>query len=315
MRVPVIDRPRIATFLLFGLLALVPVYAGLFDQPFYLTLFARVMIFALAAVSLDLVLGFGGMVSFGHAAYLGVGAYAVGILAYHGVDSVLVRWSVAILASAAVALFIGSVSLRTSGMYFIMITLAFAQMLFYLAVSLKAYGGDDGLPIAQRGAIGPIDLNSSTQLYYLILVLLGLALALAHRIIGSRFGRALEGAKWNERRAVALGIAPYRYRLVAFVISGTICGLAGALLATLTSFVSPSYMAWTRSGEIIVMVVLGGMATLTGPIVGAIVLLVLEEILATITIHWMLILGPVLVLVVLFARRGLWGWIAGARHG
>jgi branched-chain amino acid transport system permease protein len=314
MRGVELDRPRLAILVVFALLAAVPVYSGLFDQPFYLTLFARVMIFALAAVSLDLVLGFGGMVSFGHAAYLGVGAYAVGILAYHGVDSAAVQWSVAILASAAVALFIGSVSLRTSGMYFIMITLAFAQMLFYLAVSLKAYGGDDGLPISRRGTLGPIDLRNDVQLYYLILFILALVLYLGHRVVGSRFGRALEGAKWNERRAVALGIAPYRYRLVAFVLSGTVCGLAGALLATLTTFVSPSYMAWTRSGEIIVMVVLGGMATLAGPIVGAAVLLVLEEVLATLTIHWMLILGPVLVLVALFARRGLWGWIAG-RHG
>ena len=309
-----IDRSRLAVMVVFGLLALVPVYAAVFAQPFYLSLFARVMIFALAAISLDLVLGFGGMVSFGHAAYLGVGAYAVGILAYHGVDSALVQFGAAILASALVALFIGAISLRTSGMYFIMITLAFAQMLYYLAVSLKAYGGDDGLPILKRGSLGPINLSSNIQLYYLILGLLALFLYLGHRVVRSRFGRVLEGAKWNERRTVALGIAPYRYRLVAFVLSGTVCGLAGALLATLTTFVSPSYMAWTRSGEIIVMVVLGGMSTLTGPVIGAIVLLILEEVLAKLTTHWMLILGPILVLVVLFARRGLWGLIAG-RHG
>ena len=306
-----IDRSRLAVLVVFGLLALVPVYASVFEQPFYLSLFARVMIFALAAISLDLVLGFGGMVSFGHAAYLGVGAYAVGILAYHGVDSALIQWGAAIFASALVALFVGAVSLRTSGMYFIMITLAFAQMLYYLAVSLKAYGGDDGLPILKRGSLGPINLSSNVELYYLILGFLALFLYLGHRVVRSRFGRVLEGAKWNERRTVALGIAPYRYRLVAFVLSGTVCGLAGALLATLTTFVSPSYMAWTRSGEIIVMVVLGGMSTLTGPVVGAVVLLILEEVLAKLTIHWMLILGPILVLVVLFARRGLWGWIAG----
>ncbi len=306
-----IDRSRLAVLVVFGLLALVPVYASVFEQPFYLSLFARVMIFALAAISLDLVLGFGGMVSFGHAAYLGVGAYAVGILAYHGVDSALIQWGAAIFASALVALFVGAISLRTSGMYFIMITLAFAQMLYYLAVSLKAYGGDDGLPILKRGSLGPINLSSNVELYYLILGFLALFLYLGHRVVRSRFGRVLEGAKWNERRTVALGIAPYRYRLVAFVLSGTVCGLAGALLATLTTFVSPSYMAWTRSGEIIVMVVLGGMSTLTGPVVGAVVLLILEEVLAKLTIHWMLILGPILVLVVLFARRGLWGWIAG----
>jgi branched-chain amino acid transport system permease protein len=213
-----------------------------------------------------------------------------------------------------VALFIGAVSLRTAGMYFIMITLAFAQMLFYLAVSLKAYGGDDGLPIARRGSLGPIDLKSDVQFYYLVLALLALTLVLMRRVVRSRFGRALEGAKWNERRMVALGIAPYRYRLAAFVLSGTVCGLAGALLATLTTFVSPSYMAWTRSGEIIVMVVLGGLSSLVGPLIGAVALLMLEESLASLTIHWMIILGPILIVIVLFARRGLWGWIAG-RHG
>lgn len=310
---PAFDRRLVSIFLLFGFFALVPAYAAAFDQPFYLSLFARVMIFALAAVSLDLILGFGGMVSFGHAAYLGVGAYAVGILASHGVDSAAVQWGTAVLASATVALFIGAISLRTSGMYFIMITLAFAQMLYYLGVSLKAYGGDDGLPIARRGSLGPIDLKSDIQLYYVIFFFLVLFLALGRRIVASRFGRVLEGAKWNERRMIALGVAPYRYRLVAFVLSGTVAGLAGALLATLTTFVSPSYMSWTRSGEIIVMVVLGGMSTLIGPVIGATALLIVEEALATLTIHWMLFLGPLLVVVALFSRRGLWGWIGG-RH-
>jgi len=308
---PVLDRRLVATLALFALFALVPVYAGLFQQPFYVSLFARIMIFALAALSLDLVLGFGGLVSFGHAAYLGLGAYAVGILSSHGVESTPLQILVALGVSAVAALLIGAISLRTSGIYFIMITLAFAQMLFYLAVSLKAYGGDDGLPIAGRGRLGPIDLASDVQLYYLILAVLAAALYGLHRLVRSRFGRALEGAKWSERRMQAIGIAPYRYRLVAFVLSGTLCGLAGALLALLTNFVSPSYMAWTRSGEIIVMVVLGGMSTLVGPVAGALALLVLEEILAGFTIHWMLILGPILIAVVLFARRGLWGWVVG----
>lgn len=307
----VLDRRLVAILALFGLFALVPAYAAVFQQPFYVSLFARIMIFAIAALSLDLVLGFGGLVSFGHAAYLGLGAYAVGILASHGVDSAPLQFLVALGVSAVAALLIGAISLRTSGIYFIMITLAFAQMLFYLAVSLKAYGGDDGLPIAGRGRLGPIDLASDVQLYYLILAVLAAALYGLHRLVRSRFGRALEGAKWSERRMEAIGIAPYRYRLVAFVLSGTLCGLAGALLALLTSFVSPSYMAWTRSGEIIVMVVLGGMSTLFGPVAGALALLVLEEVLAGFTIHWMLILGPILIAVVLFARRGLWGWIAG----
>jgi branched-chain amino acid transport system permease protein len=310
-----IDRRTAVAAFVFALLALVPVYAGLFKEPFYVTLFARVMVFAIAAVSLDLILGYGGMVSFGHAAYLGVGAYAVGILAHHGVVNGPLQWGIAVAASAATALAIGAISLRTSGMYFIMITLAFAQMLYFLAISLKAYGGDDGLPIAQRSDFGVVDLKNDVTLYYAIWFVLLVSLAAGRRLVGSRFGMVVRGSQANDRRMAAIGFPTYRYRLAAFVMSGTLCGLAGVLLATLTNFVSPSYMGWARSGELIVMVVLGGMGTLIGPVLGAAALLILEEVLASWTVHWMLILGPVLIAVVLTSRRGILRWLEGAGDG
>jgi branched-chain amino acid transport system permease protein len=296
------------------LLVVLPVAALLADQPFYLTLVTRMLIFAIAALSLDLILGYGAMASFGHAAYLGIGAYAVGILAAHGVDNGLIQWPVAILASALVAGLIGLVSLRTSGVYFIMITLAFAQMLYFLAISLKTYGGDDGLTIDARSRFGGlIDLSSNLALYYVVLgVLLG-CLLLCRRLVASRFGMVIRGAKSNERRMRALGFPTVRYRLAAFVLAGTMCGLAGVLLANLTNFASPAYMHWTRSGELMVMVLLGGMGSLIGPIVGAFALLALEDALSSWTEHWQVILGPILVLIVLFARRGLYGLIAPAR--
>ncbi|MBV8169592.1 MAG: branched-chain amino acid ABC transporter permease [Alphaproteobacteria bacterium] len=290
-----------------ALLILLPPLASWAAQPFYLTLVTRMLIFAIAALSLDLILGYGAMVSFGHAAYLGIGAYAVGILGYHGVTEAWIQWPVAIVGSAAVAALIGLVSLRTSGVYFIMITLAFAQMLYFLAISLKTYGGDDGLTIQLRSRLGPIDLADNVVLYYVVLaVLLGFLLVGA-RLVESRFGMVIRGAKSNERRLRALGFPTVRYRLVAFVIAGAMCGTAGVLLANLTNFTSPAYMHWTRSGELMVMVILGGLASLIGPILGAFALLALEEALSSWTQHWQVILGPILVLIVLFAKGGLYG--------
>jgi branched-chain amino acid transport system permease protein len=294
------------------LLALVPPVAGVLDQPFYLDLFRRIMIFAIAAVSLDLILGYGGMVSFGHAAYLGIGAYAVGILAVHGVQSGFVQWPLAVLASALAALVIGTVSLRTSGVYFIMITLAFAQMLYYLGISIEAYGGDDGMPLPVRSRFaGPLDLRNGYVFYYLVLALLVLFLVLGHRLVHARFGMVIRAARSNERRTQAIGFPTFRYRLVAFAVAGAMCGLAGALLANQTEYLTPSFMHWTRSGEILFMVILGGMGTLFGPVLGALVLLLLEDVLSSLTVHWQIILGPFLVLVVLFARRGLYGAVTG----
>jgi branched-chain amino acid transport system permease protein len=296
-----------------ALLALVPPVAALTNQPFYLDLFRRMMIFAIAAVSLDLILGYGGMVSFGHAAYLGIGAYAVGIPAFHGVDNGLFQWGLAIVASALVAMVIGAISLRTSGVAFIMITLAFAQMLYYLGISLETYGGDNGMRLAARSRLGGlIDLRQPTVFYYVVLAILVLLLALGSRLVGSRFGMVIRAAKSNEARARAIGFSPFRYKLTAFAIAGAVGGLAGALLANQTEYLTPDFMHWTRSGEIMFMVILGGMGTLFGPVIGAVVLLLLEDVLSALTEHWQIILGPILILVVLFAKRGLFGLVAGA---
>jgi branched-chain amino acid transport system permease protein len=297
-------------------LALVPPVAAMLGQPFYVDLFRRVMIFALAALSLDLILGYGGMVSFGHAAYLGIGAYAVGILAFHGVDNGFIQWSAAVVASALAALVIGAISIRTSGVYFIMITLAFAQMLYYLGISLETYGGDNGLALKTRSRFaGLIDLRDPYAFYYLVLALLVVFLVLGRRLVAARFGMVIRAARSNEARARAIGFPLFRYKLTAFVLAGSVCGLAGALLANQTEYLTPDFMHWTRSGEIMFMVILGGMGTLFGPVVGAIALLLLEQGLSSLTEHWQILLGPILVLVVLFARRGLFGLLAGARDG
>jgi len=293
-------------------LALVPPIAAFTNQPFYLDLFRRMMIFAIAAVSLDLILGYGGMVSFGHAAYLGIGAYAVGIPAYHGIQNGWLQWGLAIAASALIALVIGAISLRTSGVSFIMITLAFAQMLYYLGISLETYGGDNGMRLAARSRFGGIvDLREPTVFYYVVLAILVLFLALGSRLVESRFGMAVRAAKSNEARARAIGFSPLPYKLTAFVIAGGGGGLAGALLANQTEYLTPDFMHWTRSGEIMFMVILGGMGTLFGPVIGAVALLLLEDVLSALTAHWQIILGPILVLVVLFAKRGLFGLLVG----
>jgi branched-chain amino acid transport system permease protein len=302
--------------LIFAGLLLLPLYSALSGNIFILTLFTRIIIFALAAVSLNLIMGYGGMMSFGHAAYLGIGGYAVGILAFEGIGSGFVQWPVALLASALFALVIGALSLRTRGVYFIMITLAFAQMAYYIASGLARYGGDDGLTIYKRSDFGGlINLSNRTQFYYLCLGCLFGGIYLVWRIVNSRFGLVVQGIRSNEQRMQAIGFHANRYRLVCFVIAGTICGLAGALLATNTDFVSPSIMYWTRSGDLMVMVILGGMGSLLGPVIGAIIYLVLEESLSQITEYWALIMGPLLLLVVLFGRGGIDGLLRRARRG
>jgi branched-chain amino acid transport system permease protein len=292
---------------LLAFLVLLPVYTGVTGNYFLLTLFTRILILAMAATSLNLILGYGGMVSFGHAAYLGIGGYAIGILASEGITSGFVQWPVALLVSALVALIVGLLCLRTRGVYFIMITLAFAQMVYYLGAGLARYGGDDGLTIYRRSQFGFLDLSHKTTFYYVCLALLMAAIYFVWRLVNSRFGMVIQGARSNERRMQSIGFPTFRYRLTCFVIAGTMCGLAGALLANHTDFVSPAMMYWTRSGDLIVMVVLGGMASSFGPLIGAVALLVLEEELSGITEYWQIILGPLLLLVVLFARRGIDG--------
>ena len=308
-------RTTVGLLLLLALV-LLPVYVELTGSRFLLTLFTRIVILALAAVSLNLILGYGGMMSFGHAAYLGISGYAVGMLAFEGITSGFVQWPVALLVSAFFAFVIGALSLRTRGVYFIMITLAFAQMAYYIVAGLARYGGDDGLTIEKRSQfIAPINLSNKVQFYYICLVLLCGAIYLVWRLVNSRFGMALQGARSNDTRMRAIGFPTYRYKLIGFVIAGTLCGLAGALLANHTDFVSPAMMYWTRSGDLIIMVVLGGMGSTFGPLFGAVALLVLEEVLSGITEHWQIILGPLLLLVVLFARGGIDGLLGKAHHG
>jgi branched-chain amino acid transport system permease protein len=311
---------------------LLPAYVEATGNTFLLSLFTRIVILAMAATSLNLILGYGGMVSFGHAVYLGIGGYAVGILAHEGVFSGFVQWPVALIVSALFAAGIGALSLRTRGVYFIMITLAFAQMVYYVAIGLDRYGGDDGLTIYKRSEFfDPLNLSNKAIFYYLCFALLLACLYIVWRLVHSRFGMAIQGARSNDRRMRAIGFPTYRYKLTCFVIAGMICGLAGALLANLTSFINPSIMFWTRSGDLIVMVVLGGMGTVFGPVIGAVALLVLEEALPALigvtsqilTGHevqgareyWQLILGPMLLLIVLFARGGIDGLLAPPKRG
>jgi len=286
----------------------------LFGDLFYTRFFTRIMIYAIVALSLDLILGYGGMVSLGHAAFFGLGAYTIGILAQHGVQSALVSWPAAMIVSAMVALIIGAISLRTSGVYFIMITLAFAQMLYYFFFSLEDYGGSDGMPLAARNTLdGLIDISQHENFYYLVLIVMVVILFLAHRMVRSRFGMVIQGVRENERRMRSLGFATFRYKLVCFVIAAAIAGLAGALIANQTLYISPAFMHWTRSGDILVMVILGGMGSLFGPVLGALALLLVEEVLSSYTEHWMIMLGPLLILMVIFARRGIYGLLAGTK--
>jgi branched-chain amino acid transport system permease protein len=321
-RRPRLMAPRllVAALLVVGL-ALVPPIASALGDAFYVKLVIRIMIFAIAAASLNLILGYGGMVSFGHAAFVGIGAYAVGILSWHatnseplmlgplaipGTENALVAWPLAVVAAALVALVVGAISLRTSGVYFIMITLAFAQMLYFFFVALQKYGGDDGTSIG-RAELPLVRLGDRTTFYYVVYAALMGCLFLSWRLVESRFGMVIRGCRQNERRLRAIGFPTYRYKLAAFVAAGAMAGLAGALFADVELYVSPAIMHWTRSGEIIVMVILGGRGTLFGPVLGAAVYLLLEQVIGGWTTHWQVIFGPILILVVLFAKGGLLG--------
>ncbi len=308
-------RLRRAGPLLLALAALPPLAASL-GQDFYIGLATRILIFALAATSLNLILGFGGMVSFGHAAFVGTGAYAVGILMQQGVMSAWIAWPAAVLASALFALLVGAVSLRTRGVYFIMITLAFAQMLYYLMVSIKAWGGEDGLTLPGRSVLGGgFDLGDDTRFYYLVLALFALCFVGIQCLLNARFGHVLQALRENETRMGAIGFPVYRYQLAAFTLAGALAGLAGVLLANQSSFVSPSLLQWNQSGLLMVMVILGGVGHLWGGFIGAVVFLLLEELLSAYTIHWQFILGALLLLVVLAAPRGLAGLLPQQRGG
>ena len=300
------------------LLALVPPVLFISGQPFWLDVFTRLVILALAATALNLILGFGGLVSFGHAAYLGLGAYAVGIPTYHalygGMDALasfngFLHLSLAIAVSALFAFLTGAISLRTKGVNFIMITMAFGQMIFYAIVALEDYGGDDGLTIDVRSEFPLISLDNPLTLYTVSYVSLLVVLFIVYKLTRSRFGLALQAARSNEERMRSLGVDCYRYQLLAFVISGALCGYAGFLLGNFTTFISPEMMDWTRSGELMFMVILGGAAFLVGPVFGAAVFILLEQLLREVTLHWHLPFGILLILSVLFFKGGLAGAI------
>lgn len=291
--------------LLLALVLLPGVLIGL-EVEFYISVASRMLIFALIASSLNLILGFGGMISFGHAAYVGVGAYTVGILMVNGIASAWLAWPMAFVMGGVFACLIGAICLYTRGVYFIMITLAFAQMMFYLMVSLKDFGGEDGLSLPTRSELGMgIDLSGDTHFYYIVLVLFVVAFIVLARLLNARFGHVLQGIRENEERMQALGYPVYRYKLIAFSLAGALAGLGGALLANQASFVSPALMQWTQSGVLLIMVILGGVGYLYGGLVGAVAFLLIEELLVPYTIYWQFYVGAILLLVVLLAPNGL----------
>ena len=303
-----LTRPStlVPVLLLCGL-ALVPFVATALEQPFWIAFFARIVIYAIAASALNLALGYGGLVSFGHALFLGIGAYAVGLPSFYEVGNGFVHVALCLVLSGVAALLTGAISLRTSGIAFIMITLAFAQMGYFLFVSLKNFGGDDGLPIANTSRFGPLNLGSPLAVFAVSFVVLLLALWWLARLRAAPFGMALRGARQNARRVNAIGLQSLRYQLVAYVLSGMLCGVAGLLLANLNAFASPSTLTWTVSGELIVMGVLGGIGTVWGPLLGALAFLGLEEGLKGITEHWMAVFVPLIVLMALTGKHGLAG--------
>ena len=314
--------PRgIATALILLVLAALPLLTQAFDQRYLLSIGTRIVIWSIAAVSLNMILGYGGLVSFGHAMFFGIGGYAVGILSAHGVSSGWIQWPVALLAATAWAALIGALSLRTRGLYFIMITLAFAQLVYYVGSGLEAYGGDDGLNISRSRFPGLIDLRDKASFYWLCFALLCVSLWFCGRYANSHFGLVIRGAKSNELRMTALGFPVFRYRLAAFTIAGALGSLSGILLANEGAYISPAMMSWMKSGDLIVIVVLGGMGTLFGPLYGTIAFFVLEEALPPILnlVHkgwgeyWMIVFGPLLVLIALYARGGI-DSLLGRRH-
>ena len=309
------------TALLLLVLAVLPLLTQAFDQRYLLSIGTRIVIWAIAAISLNMILGYGGMVSFGHAMFFGIGGYAVGILAAHGIPSGWIQWPVGILAAALWAAVIGALSLRTRGLYFIMITLAFAQLVYYVGAGLEAYGGDDGLNISRSRFPGLLDLRDKASFYWLCFALLCGTLWFCSRFANSRFGLVIRGAKSNELRMTALGFPVFRYRLAAFILSGAFGGLAGILLANEGAYISPAMMSWVKSGDLIVIVVLGGMGTLFGPLYGTIAFFVLEESLPPLLDlgrkgwgeYWQIVFGPMLVLIALYAKGGIDSLFGGER--
>ncbi len=323
---------RVLNTLIALLLLVVPLFAWQLDEPFIITLATKAAILALAGVGLNLALGYGGLVSFGHATFFGLGGYTMGILASHaqsftpimespflidGTKSMPIIWLVAIVISAFVAFIIGLLSLRTTGVYFIMVTLAFGQMLYYFSISWPAYGGEDGLSIYVRNEFPGLNTLDPIQFFGICYVLLMVVIFFMSKLNSSSFGLALNSARQNSERVQTVGISPFRLQLVAFTISGAVTGLAGALFADLNRFISPTMFSWHTSGEIMVFIILGGAARLYGPVAGAAIFILLEHVLGGLSEFWHIFLGAILLLVVLFAKGGLIGSVSkkAASHG
>ena len=303
--------PQRRTLLLLALLAtaiVLPPYLGVYQTRFA----TQIAIYGMAALSVDLLLGYTGLITFGQAAFFGIGAYAAGMLTVYGFTSALVVWPLVVLISMAFALLVGSLVLRTRGFQFIMVTLAFAQMFYYFAQSLRQWGGDDGFTLPQRNDLPFLTMRDHLTLYYVVLVLLVLVVLLTGRLVRSQFGMVILGIRDNERRAAAIGFPPYQYKLVVYVIAGGIAGLAGALMANHTRFVNPSLLTWEFSGELLAMVILGSPNSLIGPIIGAAFFLGFQDLLSDYTPHWMLYFGPLLVARVLLMKDGIWGLLVKA---
>jgi branched-chain amino acid transport system permease protein len=303
----------VAAAVVFWCLATVPLFADYLDQTYLITLTTRIMIFALAAVTLDFILGVGGLVSLGHAAFIGIGAYTVALFSLYGVSELLIILPFAVAASGLFAFLTGALALRTRGINFIMITLAFAQMLFFGTTSFSALGGDDGFSLPMRSRIlGFPALDSASGLFWISFAFLALAYVLFQMLSLSSFGRALDAFKQNREKMESLGVDRWRLQLRAYVISGAVCAIAGVLLANLTGFVSPSSIAWQRSGDLVIMSVVGGQGTIIGAIIGAVGFLGLEEYLSHYIEYWRLILGPIAIVIALLLNVTFW---SSRRHG
>ena len=304
----ILGRRSLLLLILFAIAVAAPPLLGT-----YYTRFAtQIAIYGMAALSIDLLLGYTGLITFGQAALFGVGAYACGMLTVMGVTSAWINWPLSVLVAMAFALAIGSLSIRTRGFQFIMVTLAFAQMVYYLAQSLRSWGGDDGFTVPARNDLGFLALGNHLTFYYVVLTILIGVMYLCHRLVGSEFGRVIQGIRDNERRVAAIGLQPYPYKLVIFVIAGGVAGLAGALMANHARFVSPSSLSWQLSGEMLAMVILGSARSLIGPIIGAAFFLAFREVLATYTEHWMAVFGPLIVARVILMKDGIWGLLVKA---
>lgn len=302
------SRRTLLYLALFALALAVP----LMGNTYYTRFATQIAMYGMAALSVDLLLGYVGLITFGQAAFVGVGAYVAGMLTVAGVQDALIVWPAAVLGAVAFALVIGALSLRTEGFQFIMVTLAFAQMVYYIAQSLRSYGGDNGFTIPRRNTFAGMSLANHTLFYYVVLGLLVVVMVAAARLVKSEFGMVIRGRRDNERRLAAIGFPPFRYKFVAFLIGAGIAGLAGALMANHARFVSPAIVSWQVSGQLLSMVILGSAGTLMGPIFGAAIYLVFQQVLSDYTDHWMIFFGPLLVARVLFIKEGLWGILVRA---